>query len=196
MVITQAELGGDLLSVAENETLDFRKSPRWNQARKLVSEGAPVPVIAGEVLGCVSKTLVKLRKRMPLDALILEVLSPWGQPEHFLGECKHAYEYAELILGFRHSHHDAISIFMGLADTIVQMFFDQQRGWLDFSRDPSKFHALERLRRDVMFQMRPCLEALAQEQAALAMGKSNRDWTRLLSRESQGKILTLSLLEN
>ena len=152
--------------------------------------------IAAEVLRCVSKTFLKLRKLMPLDALISEVLSPWGQPDHFLRECKHAYEYAELILNSRHSHHDDISVFKGLADTMVQTFFDQERGRLDFSRDPSDLHALESLRRDVMLQMRPCLDALAQEQAALVIGKSNGYWTRLINRESQEQILSLSLLEN
>lgn len=46
--------------MAENETLDLRRSPRWNQARRLIREGASPDELALEVLRVLSLMLKKL----------------------------------------------------------------------------------------------------------------------------------------
>jgi hypothetical protein len=89
--------------MAENETLDLRRSPRWNQARRLIREGASPDELALEVLRVLSLTLKKVAKLIPMGRLIEESLSPDGDPHALRPECRDAAEYEANICGFEHS---------------------------------------------------------------------------------------------
>jgi hypothetical protein len=196
----QVDPGGDLLSVAENETLDFRKSARWNRARQLIKEGAAVPELANEVLRVVRTILAKLQKTMPLQALISEALNPFGQPQLLIDQCRSASEYAELIGQLGHCHRDDFGIFFGLEKHIVETFFNQERQRLDLSRGATAFHALEFRQRQVMREIQPHLEALAHqlalEKSVPAAIKRGKRRVRKAPRETQEQLLTHSLRQS
>ncbi len=187
--------------MAENETLDFRKSPRWNRARQLIKDGAPLPELASEVLNCVRRILKKLHlpKTMPLQALISEVLNPSGQPQLLMDQCRSASEYAELIGQLGRCHRDEFGIYFALEKHIVETFFNQERQRLDLSLGASAFHALEFRQRQVMREIQPQLEILAQQQSAPAVpavGKRGRRRVRIDPCETQEQILKVSLFLN
>jgi len=90
--------------VAENETLDLRKSARWNRARWMLSDGASPQEISVEIRRCVEAILARLHKLMPLAELMTEILSPWGSPDLLLERCKDAADYAQLMLQIGRFH--------------------------------------------------------------------------------------------
>jgi hypothetical protein len=118
--------GNRLSSVAENETLDLRKHPRWNRARRLLSDGASAEDISIEIRRSIEKTFARLHKLMPLTDLVAEALKIWGLPEVLRADCRNAAEYAEMIIDIGHWHRDPKSMFLGLGKRMIDIFFDQE----------------------------------------------------------------------
>ena len=78
--------------MAENETLDFRKSARRNRARRLLSAGTSAEEISIEIRRCIEKIFGRLHNLMPLSDLIAAAQTPWGSPELLRSDCKDAAE--------------------------------------------------------------------------------------------------------
>ena len=84
--------------MAENETLDLRRSPRWKQARRMLLDGASATEIAREMRIPLSAMLRRVAKLIPIGRLIKEALAPCGDPRALLGECREAADHARVII--------------------------------------------------------------------------------------------------
>jgi len=110
----------------ENETLDLRRSPRWNQARRLIQGGASPDELAQEVLRVLSLTLKKVAKLIPMGRLIEESLSPDGDPHALRPECRDATEYAQAIIQLARCCQTQADVVVAVCEHLVQKLFNQE----------------------------------------------------------------------
>lgn len=193
MQTSRVGLGWTESVMAENETLDLRRSARWSQARRLISDGAPPRVVADEVLRCVRAIFKRVRKLIPFSSLVKEVLDPMGRPRLRRRECLKAWDYAEFIQGLRGVYRDQIDLLHALAEHVVDEFFHQERMRLELHPDGSGFHSFERFRESVNENLHHDLWALARVEADANERPDSRRVPASLPRESPEDLLQISL---
>lgn len=119
--------------MAENETLDLRRSPRWRQARRLLENGASPAEIAQEMLHPLSAMLKRVAQLIPIGQLIKEALAPDGDPNALRSECRDAADHAAAIILLARSHRTEAQLLESFCLHVATEFFDQERQALSFS---------------------------------------------------------------
>jgi len=119
--------------MAENETLDLRRSPRWNQARHLLQAGASPAELAEELVRPLSGMLKLVARRIPIGRLIREALAPGGDPDALLPECRKAADHARAIILDARGCHTEEQVVLSFCLHVIREFFDQERQSLPFS---------------------------------------------------------------
>jgi hypothetical protein len=176
----------------ENETLDLRRSARWNQTRRLIQAGASPDELAPEVLRVLDVTLRKVAKLIPIGPLIQEVQSPNGDPRALLPECRGAWEYAQALIQLARQCQTAADAVLCLCKHLVAKFFDQERQALPIDAAYSKLAQLNQTEAATCRALRPNLEQLAQTFAEHQTHHRQRS-VPPIARQSQQELLQLSL---
>ena len=178
--------------MAENETLDLKRSPRWNQARRLIHEGASPNELAPELLRVLSLTLKRVAKLIPIGRLIEEALSPDGDPRALLPECRDAAEYAQKLIHLARCCQTQADVVMALCQHLVQELFDQERQALPIDAPFSQILGLDHAKTATCQFLHPKLQQVARTYAE-RLDEHRTPSAYSVARQSQQELLQLSL---
>lgn len=111
--------------MAENESLDLGKAPRWQQVHRAVMNGEPTDAVVLKARKCLYRTLKALKKIIPLNELLTVACDNPNALRALTGRCGKGREFANLFSIVAVKGMSKKGILRAFIETICDRYFGQ-----------------------------------------------------------------------